>query len=497
MIILDPSTLPNFSSDADPAVLQSTTFQAVRYSLWLTLTWIVYVMSAFLSNGLPALIVGIVTFIYGECSERIRQKLDLIPAVKSWLHAVIISVGALIIHTIVFYQRNLVQSWQDTMSVLTTLLIISVVLFLQRMFVQNLAYNFHLVSYKDRIAQSSHELEILDALKRAIRAFGLANLFGNAETPRSVNLGDSRILPKFFRNSTNGSNKDMPFIVEIKSKSDSKAELIELNEKVVDQPRSRFASRDTSPNYASLDKAKRDISNDQSAKQSLNRPNQSNLLDAKERTGTLAIGKKNKEKVKRNFELYGEKHAISLANELFHSLDPGVQAITVDSFKKYISNEEMANQAFRVFDKDGDGSVSLSEFELTVRRIYGEKRALNDSLGDLSEALGNLNKCLYVFSILIAFLCAFPVWGISINAIIPFTSLLLALSFVFGASARKTFDCIIFLFVSHPFDSGDLIKVDDKFYTVLEQSILQTTVTVEGKTIYFPNRNSLLIRFVG
>ena len=482
---LDPNTLPYLSNEGDPLLLQSSSYQVVRYSIWMSATWIIWVLSAFLTNALPSLIVAIVTFIFGECSERIRQKLDLIPAVKSWGHATIALAGSLVVHILVFYQRDLVPIWGDVLKLVISLLIIAIVLFLQRMFVQNLAYNFHLVSYKDRIAQSNYELEILDLLKRAIRAFGLANIFSSSgeSGTRSLNLGDSRILPKFLRTTTKVYlEKDAPVIVEVKSVAESKVELIEMKSVMQDELRSRLST----PEPRIDGSLKRNISHETGAK-SLNNPTTST---PKPQDG-LAIGKRNR-KIKKNFELYGEKHAIALAHELFYSLDPGVQVITATAFEKYIDDDALAKEAFRIFDKDGDGSVTLGEFELTVRRIYGEKRALNDSLGDLSEALGNLNKCLYVFSGLASILCAFPVWGISINAILPFTSLLLALSFVFGASARKTFDCIIFLFVSHPFDSGDLIRVDNQYYTVLEQSILQTTLTVEGKIIYIPNRNIFL-----
>ena len=64
--------------------------------------------------------------------------------------------------------------------------------------------------------------------------------------------------------------------------------------------------------------------------------------------------------------------------------------------------------------------------------IYKEKRDLFSSLNDLSHALGHLNWALYGFSAFVTLLISLPIYGISLNAILPFTSFFLALSFVFG-----------------------------------------------------------------
>jgi small-conductance mechanosensitive channel len=53
--------------------------------------------------------------------------------------------------------------------------------------------------------------------------------------------------------------------------------------------------------------------------------------------------------------------------------------------------------------------------------------------------------------------------------------------------ARSTFDCIVFLFVTHPFDTGDRIMIDNNFYVVEEMSILNTILVIDGKRIYYPN----------
>jgi hypothetical protein len=87
----------------------------------------------------------------------------------------------------------------------------------------------------------------------------------------------------------------------------------------------------------------------------------------------------------------------------------------------------------------------------------------------LSQALGNLNLILSVFSALIASLLSFPQLGFEFNSILPFTSVLVAMSFIFGGSAKALFDCIVFLFVVHPYDTGDRIFFDDGSNFVVEE----------------------------
>lgn len=161
---------------------------------------------------------------------------------------------------------------------------------------------------------------------------------------------------------------------------------------------------------------------------------------------------------------------------------------------RFFPTSKSCDQAFRLFDKDGNGTITKKEMKSSILYIYRERRNLFKSLRDLSEALGRLNLILYGFSGFLTAFLSLPVYGIELTAVLPFTSILVALSFVFGSATRNTFECIIFLFVTHPYDTGDRIIIDGSTYLVDEVNLLTTVlVRSDGQRIYAPNGNSSFI----
>jgi small-conductance mechanosensitive channel len=140
-----------------------------------------------------------------------------------------------------------------------------------------------------------------------------------------------------------------------------------------------------------------------------------------------------------------------------------------------------------MFDKDSNGTVSLREMQTTITRIFKDRRNLSESMSDLSHALGQLNHILYGISFFVTMLFALPIFGVSLTSVIPLTSFFLGLSFIFSGVAQQTFAAIIFIFVTHPYDSGDKVIINDKTYFVVELSLLITTLRQEGKIVYIPN----------
>ncbi|KAJ3310619.1 hypothetical protein HDV04_004862 [Boothiomyces sp. JEL0838] len=193
-------------------------------------------------------------------------------------------------------------------------------------------------------------------------------------------------------------------------------------------------------------------------------------------------------KKSKGMDLLSDRHAIFLSEKLFGVLrSPDTNEISVGSFFAYFDQEEQAKSAFALFDKDGNGSINQMELKWSVLRIYRERRNLMKSLRDLSSALGTLNDLLYGFSIILSLLLSLPVFGIPITAIVPFSTILVGLSFMFGGTAKVTFDSIIFIFAVHPYDVGDRVFIDGNNYVVEEFNILTTTFTIDGQKIYIPN----------
>jgi Ca2+-binding EF-hand superfamily protein len=73
--------------------------------------------------------------------------------------------------------------------------------------------------------------------------------------------------------------------------------------------------------------------------------------------------------------------AKKLARKLFEGLDEDKGGVlTRDEFEPYFKNRAEAIEAFKVFDKDGNGDIDRKEMRNAVSRIYRERRALATSL---------------------------------------------------------------------------------------------------------------------
>eukprot|EP00835_Amoeboradix_gromovi_P006746 NODE_867_length_3586_cov_0.433037.p1 type:complete len:527 gc:universal NODE_867_length_3586_cov_0.433037:1916-336(-) len=190
-----------------------------------------------------------------------------------------------------------------------------------------------------------------------------------------------------------------------------------------------------------------------------------------------------------NIDLSSDSQALHQAKRLFDSVSHGRDVVVMSDFVPYFSSVEEAKEAFTIFDKNGDGDIIKGEMRAIVLQIYEERRALNNSLSDITHAISKLDRilisvCFFVtFFVALAILTSDPV-----KTIVPFSSFLIGLSFIFGQSARDTFDAILFVFVTHPFDSLDRVYIKGENLVVKELGLLTTTfIRVDGQLVYMPN----------
>lgn len=210
---------------------------------------------------------------------------------------------------------------------------------------------------------------------------------------------------------------------------------------------------------------------------------------------TATTGRVDKSKMDINSDGYAKK----VARKLFYSLaypegyygqeEPDEKKyLDLSDFSPYFKDREQAIEAFKVFDKDGNGNLSRREFRDTVVQIYRERKDLAQSIRDTSQALGKIDATLLVVSTLITIvisLCVFQVdfW----NALIPFGTILAACTFIFDTSAKSLFSGILFQFVTHPYDSGDMVMIDGNYMVVENIGILGTVfVAADGPLLYVP-----------
>lgn len=168
-------------------------------------------------------------------------------------------------------------------------------------------------------------------------------------------------------------------------------------------------------------------------------------------------------------------------------------------------NDEEADAAFAMFDKDLNGDISMEELEAVCVEIGRERKAITASLKDLDSVVSKLDG-VFLFVVFIITILVF-VSLISTSASTALTSLgstVLALSWLFSATAQEFLQSLVFVFVKHPFDVGDRVTIygntgslgkgDD--YFVKKISLLYTEFKkMEGHVVQAPNSylNTLFI----
>ncbi|KAG6378412.1 Mechanosensitive ion channel-domain-containing protein [Boletus reticuloceps] len=156
-----------------------------------------------------------------------------------------------------------------------------------------------------------------------------------------------------------------------------------------------------------------------------------------------------------------------------------------------------AQEAFRVFDRDNNGDISRSEIKATILRIYKERRFLSRSMRDVGVALKTLDQILLLFAFVILFFISLSVFGVNVTqSLTSVYSLGIAASFIFKNTASSTFDAIMFLFVSHPFDTGDRCFIDTDNLVVKKMGLFATVfVRSDGTETYYFN-SQLFAKFI-
>ncbi|KAF4625157.1 hypothetical protein G7Y89_g13011 [Cudoniella acicularis] len=195
-----------------------------------------------------------------------------------------------------------------------------------------------------------------------------------------------------------------------------------------------------------------------------------------------------------------------LARRLYRTFaQEGTETVLSDDLRPAFDNDDEADAAFTMFDKDMNGDISMEELESVCVEIGRERKAITASLKDLDSVVSKLDD-IFMFIVFVITILVF-VSIISTSASGVLTSLgssVLALSWLFSATAQEFLQSCIFVFVKHPFDVGDRVTVygntgsqmkgDD--YFVKEISLLYTEFKkMEGHVVQAPNSylNTLFI----
>ncbi|KAJ4472105.1 Mechanosensitive ion channel-domain-containing protein [Lentinula aciculospora] len=173
----------------------------------------------------------------------------------------------------------------------------------------------------------------------------------------------------------------------------------------------------------------------------------------------------------------------------FRPLGQGRTYLLPSDFYPAFPDSTTAQAAFRVFDKDNNGDLSRAEIKTTLLKVYKERRFLARSMRDVGIALQSLDGILLFFALVIIFFISLSVFGVQVgDSISSVYTLGIGASFIFKTSASNAFDAIMFLFVTHPYDTGDRCFIDDEILVVKKMGLFATIFArVDGTETYYFN----------
>ncbi|KAK5279022.1 hypothetical protein LTR40_008380, partial [Exophiala xenobiotica] len=195
-----------------------------------------------------------------------------------------------------------------------------------------------------------------------------------------------------------------------------------------------------------------------------------------------------------------------LARRLYRTfVQDGLEAISTEDLTAAFDNDEEAEAAFSMFDKDMNGDISMEELEGVCVEIGRERKSITASLKDLDSVVSRLDSVLLFIVFIITILVFLSLISTAAAGVLTSAgSLVLGLSWLFSTTAQEFLQSCIFVFVKHPFDVGDRVSVygntgslgrgDD--YYVKEISLLYTEFKkMEGHIVQAPNSylNTLFI----
>ncbi|KAL5728630.1 hypothetical protein ACHQM5_001694 [Ranunculus cassubicifolius] len=194
----------------------------------------------------------------------------------------------------------------------------------------------------------------------------------------------------------------------------------------------------------------------------------------------------------KNDEITNEWEAKAAAKTIFQNVTkPRTNAkyIEFDDLERFLSKEEVKN-VLPLFEGAAElGKIKKSALRRWVVKVYRERKCLAHSLNDTKTAIKELNfiiSAVLIVVIIIIWLLIMEI--VPVKVLVFISSQMLLAAFIFGNTAKQIFESIIFVFVMHPFDTGDRCVIDGDQMVVEEMNILTTVFLKYGyEKVYYPN----------
>ncbi|KAF1946212.1 hypothetical protein EJ02DRAFT_247532 [Clathrospora elynae] len=415
------------------------------FSIWLMIVWLTLWAGRVLAKALPWPI-GLISSLFTNNSKKWRdmgKQLELPATLFFWWLAIEVSFLPTMTNHNVNGDKS-TQPWQKTMNkVLVSMFVGFALNFVEKIIIQLIAINFHLRTYQDRIELNKFQIGSLAKLYRFSK--------------EKIAMEDSEF--ELSDQGPSGARTPGQVLTEAqKNIKDGFSKFGDIAGKVAGDFTGRQVTSSGHPNQVVLQ-----------------------LIGTTSGAQVLA---------RRLYRTFAR-----LETETVHSED----------LKNAFESDEEADAAFSMFDKDMNGDISMEELEAVCVEIGRERKSITASLKDLDSVVSKLDDVFMFIVLIITIIVFISLISTSASGVLTSAgSTLLALSWLFSATAQEFLQSCIFVFVKHPYDvgdrvmvygnTGDLGKGDD--YFVKEIALFYTEFKkMQGHIVQAPNSylNSLFI----
>ncbi|CAO3633413.1 unnamed protein product [Mucor hiemalis] len=433
------------------------------WMFWAAFMWHIAWVVTFLIEAVPIVVYKWVKFFRGCRSEKVKTYMEYYMSLKKYIGFAIVTAfnwGTWAFLIDIPYSSVQRQPYTTILwRVFACLFVASIFLLLQKTIVQAIASRFHRFAFKDRIIENRKAIKILDALGKS----EYKGLLSGAAAGLRIRHRKER--PEY--DTPSPSQADIGTSTGVSTKYASTTSDTAIN------PIS-YGRQTSSADllYSFKKNLRKAVIND--------RPHASKNLFNEE----LDI----------NSDDYARKNAKKLYLSLAYPQGVAnrgaekTRCLLISDFEPYFKSAEEAKKAFEIFDRDGNGDITRREFRDTVLHVYRERKDISISMRDTSQALGKIDLMLLGVTLVALIFTAFAIFKVEVwHSLVPLGSILLALTFVFGNTAKNTFESVLFLFVTHPYDAGDYVLIDGQYLLVHNLGVMGTSfISGDGQLVYAP-----------
>lgn len=184
--------------------------------------------------------------------------------------------------------------------------------------------------------------------------------------------------------------------------------------------------------------------------------------------------------------------AVEIAQAIFNGLRRDGRDYLVPSDFEGVLDIVDARRFFDIIDQDSNGDLTLGEMVTGTQNVYTDRDILNQAMVANDELTNRLDALgVGLVTAISATLCL-PVFSVSLAASVfyLFSSMMTA-RMAFSGSLVSIFSTIIFIFVSHPFDVGDVVLINGQKFKVKSIGWWNSSFYGDGQRLVYISNETL------